>query len=768
MVLLSGNPAFGQSEPIKADNTLGAESSQVVPLDDVGFPVDTISGGAIRGGNLFHSFERFNVEQLRSAYFINPSNDIQNILSRVTGGNPSEILGTLGISNNPGVTSSPNLIFSNPNGIVFGEGASLDVPGSFVATTANAVQFGEQGFFSATEPGKSSLLSVEPSALFFNSLSKNGSILNSSRTTITIPGFNPTRFGLRVEPGKSFLLVGGDIKMNGGGIFAQGSRVELGGLAEAGSVELVPNEGIISLSFPNGVKRSNVSFTNGALVNVIAPISGEITFNAWNVELSEFSLVLAGITESLGDSNTRAGNIDINAQREVILKDKSIISNIIFPGTTGNGGDINITTSSLSVTNGAFLTTSTAGKGDAGNINIIASDKISFDGISKDFEEFGNDGFISGAISIVFFGATGSGGDINITTGSLSVTNGAQFSASTFAQGNAGNINIDARDRVLFDGSKNGSVSSAFTQVQLDATGKGGRINVTTDSFSLKNGAQLTVSTLGKGNAGTIEVHARDLINISGKSSNFFSGLVVESASTTGTAGDIIITSPKITLDNTGTLNAESTSGNGGNINLTSDLLLLRRDAQISTNAGTAQQGGDGGNIDINSKTIVAIPQEDSDITANAFEGKGGNININTQGIFGIEPASANIPLRNDITASSELGITGNINLNAPDNSSIQNSLSDLQQNPIDTNALIANSCIARSRKRESTFNITGAGGLPQRPGDTAASNYPTGEVQNLADKIQSSEWKPGEPILEPQGVYELPSGKLILSRECS
>ena len=138
IVAFSGNPAFGQSVPIEADNTLGAESSRVVRSGNI----DSISGGAIRGGNLFHSFEKLNVQELRGAYFVNPSNDIKNILSRVTGNNPSEILGTLGIFNNPGVTSSPNLIFSNPNGIVFGENASLDVPGAFVGTTADAVQFG--------------------------------------------------------------------------------------------------------------------------------------------------------------------------------------------------------------------------------------------------------------------------------------------------------------------------------------------------------------------------------------------------------------------------------------------------------------------------------------------------------------------------------------------------------------------------------------------------------------------------------------------------
>ncbi|QLE51805.1 filamentous hemagglutinin N-terminal domain-containing protein [Nostoc sp. C057] len=138
-----------QQSNIVPDNTLGAESSQVIGnLNLQGQPTEVITGGATRGINLFQSFREFNVSEGRGAYFFSPSADIQNILARVTGSNRSEILGTLGIFSN----SSPNLFLINPNGIVFGKNASLDVQGSFVGTTANGVQFGNQGVFSATNP----------------------------------------------------------------------------------------------------------------------------------------------------------------------------------------------------------------------------------------------------------------------------------------------------------------------------------------------------------------------------------------------------------------------------------------------------------------------------------------------------------------------------------------------------------------------------------------------------------------------------------------
>jgi filamentous hemagglutinin family protein len=128
------------------DNTLGAESSTVTP--DVvirGIPSDQIDGGAIRGANLFHSFEQLSVLEGRGAYFANPAG-VENILSRVTGANCSDILGRLGVLGNA------NLFLINPNGIVFGQNASLDVQGSFLATTADAVKLGDGGLFSASQP----------------------------------------------------------------------------------------------------------------------------------------------------------------------------------------------------------------------------------------------------------------------------------------------------------------------------------------------------------------------------------------------------------------------------------------------------------------------------------------------------------------------------------------------------------------------------------------------------------------------------------------
>uniref|UniRef100_UPI0035CA3367 filamentous hemagglutinin N-terminal domain-containing protein n=1 Tax=uncultured Nostoc sp. TaxID=340711 RepID=UPI0035CA3367 len=200
--------SIGVSENVLAqivpDKTLGAEGSVVTPNVSIqGIQGDRIDGGATRGANLFHSFGKFNVGEGRGVYFANPAG-IENILTRVTGNNPSNILGRLG------VLGGANLFLLNPNGIVFGANASLDIKGSFVATTADRVQLGDSGYFSAAQPQTSSLLSVTPGALFFNAVaSQPGSIIN--RGNLSTPKHLTLAAGNLDLQGQ--LLAGGDLTL---------------------------------------------------------------------------------------------------------------------------------------------------------------------------------------------------------------------------------------------------------------------------------------------------------------------------------------------------------------------------------------------------------------------------------------------------------------------------------------------------------------------------------------------------------------------------
>ncbi|MDZ7968767.1 MAG: filamentous hemagglutinin N-terminal domain-containing protein, partial [Nostoc sp. DedSLP03] len=309
-IAVSINPAFAQLTP---DNSLGNERSQVIPINTNNYRIE---GGAARGANLFHSFQDFNIREGQGVYFANPEG-ITNIFSRVTGGNSSNIFGTLGVLGNA------NLFLLNPNGILFGKNASLDVQGSFVGTTANGIQFGNQGVFSVTNPEAAPLLTINPSALLFNQIQANAGITNQSQADAGKNLIAEDVTGLRVADGKSLLLVGGNINLDGGSIRTYEGNIELAGLAAPGNVGLNIVGDNISLVVPDGVERANVSLNNAAEVNVRGANGGNIKIHARDVNLAGESKLRAGIETGLGTLNSQGGNVEINGSIHFWQKDSN-------------------------------------------------------------------------------------------------------------------------------------------------------------------------------------------------------------------------------------------------------------------------------------------------------------------------------------------------------------------------------------------------------------------------------------------------------------
>ncbi|MEM1256045.1 MAG: filamentous hemagglutinin N-terminal domain-containing protein, partial [Cyanobacteria bacterium P01_H01_bin.21] len=195
------------------DNTLGSEQSIVNENVQVrGDFADQIDGGAIRGSNLFHSFSEFNVNEQQRVYFANPAG-IETILNRVTGNDVSDIMGTLGVD------GGANLFLLNPNGIIFGENAQLDISGSFTASTADAIVFPDGGAFSAINPGDTSLLTVGVPLGVQYGPGAQGDITNAGNLAVGA-GQEMTLYGDTVRSS-------GSLTTSGGLVQALGNRVAL-------------------------------------------------------------------------------------------------------------------------------------------------------------------------------------------------------------------------------------------------------------------------------------------------------------------------------------------------------------------------------------------------------------------------------------------------------------------------------------------------------------------------------------------------------------
>ena len=566
--------------------------------------------------------------------------ELKNILTRITGNNASNILGKLG------VLGGANLFLVNPNGILFGPNSSLDIRGSFIATTANEIILGENGLFSVTNPQNSNLLSVEPSALFFNQIASKtqGNIVSQSTTE---------EIGLQVPSGETLGLIGREVMIDSGKLTTEQGRIEIGSVGNNSLVRL-ENTNNYTLNYSEVENFENIQIKNGAVVDVSGEGSGDIQLQGRQVAITAGSTIVAN---TLG--NEPGGSISLISSELLKVTESFVDADVGF-AATGSGATITANTPHLILTSGGQISTATFGTGTGGELTVNANE-IEIMDISADGQ------ILSGIFTDVLPGATGRGGDITINTQNLKLFNGGQLGANVFGPGQGGNLTvnaseIEASDTIVFETtfpqqellleSLNGQFPSAILALVIpEATGNSGKLTVNSDRIVLRKGAQIGTGTFGAGDSGELTVKARE-IEVSGISedgflpSSFFTTVLLGA---TGKGGNLTIDTQSLTLQNGGQVRAGTSGvGDSGDVTVTAreitlqgsftnDFLLLPSTIQaavedFSTVDPSGIGSGDGGEILINTGRLTI--KDGGTVSARTEgEGKGGNIEINATDI---------------------------------------------------------------------------------------------------------------------------------------
>ncbi|MFB2769558.1 filamentous hemagglutinin N-terminal domain-containing protein [Pelatocladus sp. BLCC-F211] len=699
---------------VSSDGTL---STQVTTTNNRDF---NITNGNKVGSNLFHSFKEFSVPTGGSAAFANDL-DVKNIINRVTGGSISNIDGLIKTN------GSANLFLINPNGIIFGPNASLNINGSFVASTAHSINFADGTQFSATNPQSTPLLTVNlPIGLQFGQTAQ----------PIQIEGSN-----FQVLPNQTLAMLGGDVSIKGGTLLAPAGRIDIGSVAPNSFVSLNPVTEGWALGY-NGVQNfQDMQISQGANIITTSESNGAIQLRGRNIVITNGSQI-GGVTtrEKSGQPLLLQASDSLEISG---TKDEN--SSLLFTLTLGTGaaGDIKIETRRLIVRDSGAVEASTFGSGSGGNLTVNASESV---------EVLGGGFFTGLGTRNLGFNNSGNAGSVHISTQKLILRDGGFVSTSTIGAGSGGTLRVDASELVEASGQSiinNNFPSGLFARSakapSTAATGNGGDLIINTQRLVVKDGASISVATDNgsEGQAGNLDINASKSVTVSGSAIDE-NGQVVPStllarSEGPGSAGDLRINTRKLTVDNGAEINANSlgsgrggnlnitvddllldnqgkltatTTGGQGNINLHSGTLILRRGSAITTNATGSNVTG--GNINIDTDNLVAIPQENSDITANSRDFRGGNVTINAQAIFGTQFRPQPTTL-SDITATgANSQLNGNVQINIPDVDP-SSGLVELPNIPVDATKQIAQACPTDTDNR---FVVTGRGGLPFLPNE--------------------------------------------------
>jgi len=394
----------------------------------------------------------------------------------------------------------------------------------------------------------------------------------------------------------------------------------------------------------------------------------------------------------------------------------------------GPGGDLEVRADRIVVRDGALISTSTAGAGDAGLLTLEA-DELFVSGVRTG---------VSAQTRQIENG--GRAGDMHLTVDRIELRDGAQISTTTAGSGDGGQLRITAREIYLEGVSRDrGTGITAQTLMEAAGAGRGGELIVVADHLEIHGAAQISTSSGGSGDAGRVSVTAgrilvdgRGLANVAGFTSQ------TRLATDDARGGDIRVSADSLEIRAGGQISATSASqGDAGNLRIRVGDRLVLHDSAVTAEAEqsgggsvtidalgtvtlmgstitTSVAGGDrnAGNITITDPAVLAMV-DGSEIRANAFEGAGGNVQIVTGNLLQHPDAV--------ISASSERGIDGEINIDATEADLSSGLLALGGSFLVDPD--LPSPCAVHRVDTASTFTL-GVTGLPAAPDEFMSGEY--------------------------------------------
>jgi filamentous hemagglutinin family protein len=569
-----------------------------------------ITGGTRTGTNLYHSFGQFGVGPGDVANFFNETGlPTSNILGRVTGGNISNIYGSIITTNFPGA----NLFLMNPNGFLFGPNASVNVAGMATFSTADYMRLVDGGRFNARlDAIASDVLTSTPVAAF--------GFLGSNPAAITFEGGQ-----LTVAGGTGLKLVGGDINLTSdasgmpSSITAPGRSVQITSVAGPGEVAADS-----ALPLP-GMSLGNITFTDGSVISTTGDLSfgdgsgGAVSIRGGQIVASGTQILTGPAIGSAG----QGGAVTISSTNNTSFTNFTTIDTS-SPFSSGNAGEVSIAASNVNLEDTFVLARaesdgSPAGAG--GDITLTGTNSVNLTRsflVADTFSSNGNGGAVTvGAPSVTLqdsgmftgtFGGGSGGAATIIATSTVSLINSNIDTHTSFTTGNSGDVTITAPTIILSGTLSEGvpTIDTSTDSFEFPTAGNAGDIMIAGTDVTFSNSAliQSHASSFGSfSKGGTIQVNGEQSITIESNT------LLRTTTTSQEKAGDILLTSKHVTVSESFIASETIGPGGGGTIKIIgTENIALESGSVISTNSGAAVGNeGPAGQIELDTPRLTIV-----------------------------------------------------------------------------------------------------------------------------------------------------------------